>query len=238
MSIDLVHISAFSHNFICLLAILPLYATCTKILYHTLKIRYHFIKTFSRALFPFSGTECKTVTSTESEKLAYQRMALIRTWPQCPEYTLLFPVGEEDHWGNDKQVERGEKRVSQHTASEHLVRSIPRFMNPRRDELYMASFLKNSRLDALVFNSSKYTHRQLMPHSTSLLDCLASDSRRIDSWCVAESKAPARELFETFQKYRGLSSVLLDTNEIKEIRVGRDSSDRINRVLDWANEKL
>ena len=229
------HISMFPHDSICLLVLMPLYATCTKSFYYTLTIQYYYTKTHTSFLFPFSGTEYKTITSSEAERFASSRMALIRTWPQCLEYTLLFPL-DDIHWGNDKQVEKGEKRVSQHTASEHLARSIPKRMHPRRDELYMASFLQKSKSDALVFNLSKYSHRQLMPHSTSLLDLVVADSRRLDSWCVSESKAPASELFETFQKYRGLSPVLLETNTVKEIHVGVESSARVSRILDWARE--
>ena len=170
---------------------------------------------------------------TISQKDAVEQLKLIRSWKQTPEFSLLFRPNLELHWGNDKQVARGEKRVSQHTISEHLAVSIPSRKSAYHDQDYMATFLSNTKLDALVFDSARYSRRQLMPNYCSLLDFVVADSQREDSWCVSKVRAPPIELFESMQKTKGLSLDLLDQVTVKEIKVGSESEESIHRIVNW-----
>ena len=74
----------------------------------------------------FSAPVFKILRRDTSEKDALTQMALVRTWKQLPEFTMLFRPDLEMHWGNDKQVRNKEKAVSQHTISEHVAVNTPR----------------------------------------------------------------------------------------------------------------
>ena len=201
---------------------------------HGCQILYHKVICVSIKGFIFSVTEFKTVSYTVSQKEASQQAALFRTWKQSPEYSLLFPIANELFWGNDKQAAKGEKPISQHTVSEHIVVKLPSRNSEFFDEDYMKSFLKRSQLDAITYDAARYTRRQLMPNSCSLLDFVAADSQRKDTWCVSKYCAPAEELFHSFQKTKGLSLKLLDQVVVKEIRVGVDTQERVEQTVDWA----
>ena len=218
----------FSHTLICLIHY------CIYIDYHH-KLYYNYRDQMSILSFLFSVFE--TVSTSAAEANAYHRAALARTWQQKPEHTLLFPIGSDSYWGNDKQVARGEKLISQHTASEHIALKLPKRTSEFFDQDYMSAFLRNSNLGALTYNSECYSIRQLMPNFCSLLDLVSVDSRRLDSWCVSKDGAPPSELFKVFQKTKGLSMRLLDKVEVKEIRVGTDSELTIKQVTDWAKQQ-
>ena len=219
--------SKISHTLTCLIQF------CTYISYFK-KLYVNYIHQIAILCFLFSVFE--TVSTAAAEASAYTRSAHIRTKEQMLEHTLLFPIGSDSHWGNDKQVAKGEKLISQHTASEHIALKLPKRVSEFFDEDYMSAFLRNSNLSALTFNSRQYSRRQLMPNTCSLLDFVAVDSRRLDSWCVSKNGAPPRELFRVFQKTKGLSMRLLDKVEVREIRIGADSELIIQQTTEWARE--
>ena len=185
----------------------------------------------------FSESQIKTISTSAAQSYAFSRLSLLRSWAQLPHYDLLFPISstQDCHWGNDKQVGKKEKLISQHTISEHVTPVMPSVFSRRHDEKYMASFLENTSMEDLVFNESLYTRRQLLPNFCSLLDYITVDSNRLDTWNVAENQSSsARELFESFQKYKGLSLKLLDQVKVKELWIGRDSEEKVREVCRWA----
>ena len=198
-------------------------------------ILYYYIGLAHKNVYYCSGPEIvRVVPYTSSQKNAHEQAKLRRSWKQVPSDSLLFRPDMELHWGNDKQVAKGEKRVSQHTISEHLVKSVPPRKSEYHDLDYMGDFLVNTRIDALTFDPSRYSRRQLMPNYCSLLDFVAADSQRKDSWCVSKIRAPPSELFELMQKTKGLSLALLDHVTVREIKIGVDPEERIIRVFEWA----
>ena len=195
---------------------------------------YNQLSCTNTGLYFFSTSTLKIIYTSIAEGDAYNHMSLVRSKAQLPNHSLLFPTKFDCQWGNDKQVDRKEKIISQHTVSKLIAMSLPSRSSRRHDEKYMEAFLKNSSLDNLIFNSSKHSRQQLLPNYCSLLDFVTVDSNRIDVWCVSKDRSPAKEVFDSFQKSKGLSIALLDEVKVEEIWIGRDSEEKVSKLTGWA----
>ena len=233
-------VSKSSHTLVCFNQMIPSRSycqlgSCTPSTYHT--IPYYQVLYLADTLYIFSVL--KSIHPDSSEADAANRISWIsKSWKQMPSHDLLFPTNFDCQWGNDKQVKKQEKLVSQHTICRHIaMKKYHVTTTYRDDERFMATFLKNSSLSNLVFNSTKYTRRQLLPNYCSLLDLVTADSSRADTWCVSHNRAPAKELFKAFQKSKGLSLTLLDEVKVKELWIGRDPDDKVIEVTEWAERQ-
>ena len=144
----------------CISVCLPV-TVCTYIVQYHVKqtyiIQYKKVITLTIKIYIFSASEIKTISYTLSERDALAQLGLVRTWKQMPEFSLLFRRELELHWGNDRQVERKEKLVSQHSISQHIAGRLPSRWSQTFDQRYMESFLKRTSLNDPTFNGARYS---------------------------------------------------------------------------------
>ena len=161
------------------------------------------------------------------------RMEMFRQIEQCDHHKLLFPTGIESEWGSDNAVKKGKKSVSPYSLARSLAFSSPSRSSKHHDEDFMRSFLKNSKLNSLVY-SNTFRKDAILPNSCSILDFIAADSKRIDSWVTSASNSEI-DIVDEISRTRGLSLDLLDRVEVREIVIGKTEGSLVNDIAKWAS---
>ena len=100
-------------------------------------------------------------------------------------------------------------------------------MGKGRDEKCMKKFLEQSKISG--FQDPKLdTLRNLLPAGAPLIDFLAAHMQRSDDW-----KIPSRGEIEEYRKNRGLSMLMLEQVQVKEIVPGVTGKSEEKEILDW-----
>ena len=169
----------------------------------------------------------------KSQQQAALRMKLMRSIRQQHHHTLLFRPGVGTKWGSDKQVQKNQegKTISPFSLARSLSTRVPKWSSDYRDQDFMTSFLARSKLDALVYNE-KFEAQDILPNRCSLLDYIAADSQRNDVWVTSQDDHP-RQMFEEFQRTKGLGYELLELVEVREIIVSVTPEEEVETIRKW-----
>ena len=181
----------------------------------------------------FSVSGLTVIGWPDSQQQALHEMEHFRQATQSPSHTLLFEPSDSTYWGNDRQVEKGEKSISPFSLAKSVARHTPRNrFSAYYDQDFMSNFLDNSKINALVYDNRLRKH-WVLPNRASLLDFIAVDSQRIDSWVTSRDNEPPKHLFQDFQNNKGLGRELLQRVEVREIIVGRTPDKEIKTIAKW-----
>ena len=196
-------------------------------------MQYTFVNASTKHISYFSASGLTVVGWSDSQQRALREMEYFRQTTQSSSHTLLFENSITTAWGNDRQVERGEKLISPYSLAKSVARQIPRNrFSAYYDQDFMSNFLENSKLNALVHDNS-LERRWILPNRASLLDFIAIDSQRIDSWVTSRENESPKHLFQDFQYNKGLSRELLQRVEVREIIVGKTHDNEIKNIAKW-----
>ena len=117
---------------------------------------------------------------------------------------FLVPPTDDWNWGKNLLYNK-----------ESLVELVAGRIQKRKDTVNMDRFLKNSFINKIQLPNELKDRRIFNPVEVPLLDLLAVDKDRMDSWDV-----PSRQYITQMQANRGLSLDILKLVEVREIVVG------------------
>ena len=139
-----------------------------------------------------------------SEEEARDRMDKYRILPVRSEQQFLIPPSDNWSWGKNLRYNK-----------DSLVKLIAGKIVPRKDKVNMDNFLKNSTLSEVQTPQEQSDWKGFNPIEIPILDLLAVDRDRADSWNV-----PTSEYITRMQTDRGLSLNMIKLVEVREILVG------------------
>ena len=156
--------------------------------------------------------------STEwAENESRKRIMDLRRLSVDKQQQFLIPPTDKWMWGKQELYNK-----------ESLAELIAGKLETRRDKTNMDLFLRNSSINKVQLPREP-KHRQLFnPIDVPLLDILAVDSDCVDSWNM-----PDRKCIREMQENRGLSLVMRDLVEVREIVVGVTSPAELKEKIDW-----
>ena len=166
---------------------------------------------------------CSWWASKEAEREAENKMIKNRTRQQTYGDDLLLPQGNNIGWGNPTHLYSKESLIEMVTGKDLLSKRSRRV---GKDRTLMDEFLRHVPSAMIPMVPTK--REGFNPVVVPLLDYLAVDVRRSDSWSY-----PSRQYVSFLQNHRGLSMDLLRKVEVREIVVGESSRDDILSALHW-----
>ena len=137
---------------------------------------------------------CRRLSTEWSEEEARERMDRYRMLPVRKEHQFLIPPTDNWSWGKNLLYNK-----------DSLVKMVAGKILSRRDRLNMDNFLKNSALSEVQTPQELNDRRNFNPIEVPVLDLLAVDRDRADSWNV-----PTSEYITRMQANRGLSLDMLE----------------------------
>ena len=144
-----------------------------------------------------------------------------RILPVRREQQFLVPPSDDWSWGKNLQYNK-----------DSLVRMIAGTIVHRKDKVNMDNFLKNSALSSIQTPQEESNRKGFNPIVTPILDLMAIDRDRADSWNV-----PTSEYITRMQADRGLSLDMIARVEVREILVGVTAPEKLKETIDWMWER-
>ena len=170
------------------------------------------------------------VSTQDATEVARERMLKARAERQAPSGDdLMFPYGIPLEYGPDDS----DKKITPSAIAKDVADSR-RKKGPTRDEDHMLKFCNNNPLSEIYIPSFCSPSEFLPLGGTSVLDVMAADATRLDSWNIPDGDA---KIFERMQMTRGINLSLLDQVEVKILQTTEYFLDIVNETLDWAREK-
>ena len=163
----------------------------------------------------------RTFSTSWMEKEAGKRIDRLRLGPETFEQRFLVPPTDDWSWGKNKLFNK-----------DSLVESISRKVKPRQDTFNMDLFLRQSAINKIQLPEEPEDRKLFNPVEIPILDLLAADSDRVDSWNV-----PDRKCIINMQVNRGLSLQMLKQVTVKEIIVGATPSEQLKETIKWMWEQ-
>ena len=160
---------------------------------------------------------CRTVSTEWMEADARKRLEEIRMLPVEIQQQFLVPPTDDWNWGKNLLYNK-----------ESLVELIAGRIQKRKDTLNMNRFVKNSFINKIQLPNELEDRRIFNPGEVPLLDMLAVDKDRMDSWDV-----PSRQYITQMQANRGLSLDILKLVEVREIVVGVTPPAKLKETINW-----
>ena len=158
---------------------------------------------------------CRTVSTEWMESDARKRMEEIRMLPVETHQQFLVPPTDDWSWGKNLIYNK-----------DSLVKLVAEKIVKRKDKVNMDNFVKNSATDKIQIPNEPEDRRKFNPVEIPLLDMLAIDKDRVDSWDV-----PSRQYITQLQANRGLGFNILDRVEVREIVVGVTSPEKLKETI-------
>ena len=119
---------------------------------------------------------CRRISTELSEEEARDWMDKYRILPVRSEQQFLIPPSDNWNWGKNLRYNK-----------DSLVRLIAGKIVHRKDKANMDNFLKNSALSEIQTPQEQSDRRSFNPIEIPILDLLAVDRDRADSWNVPTS---------------------------------------------------
>ena len=178
--------------------------------------------------FSLSSTDFRGAAALQNAAATHMR--LYRNQWYRPALKTLFPKGAESSWGSDH---RNDKPITPTKLAKKMAQGYPP-SSDHWDEEFMKRFLVNSPLNEVFIPSSMlHNVKELLPVGAPLIDFLAVDSERTDSWNVGTFGTKST-IIQEIQETRGLSYQLLDMVTVREILVGITSEEECADINAWA----
>ena len=167
------------------------------------------------------------VSTQEATEVASERMLKARARRQMASGDeFMFPYGILLEFGPDDS----DKPITPSNIAKDIADS-KRKKGETCDEDHMLKFCANNSLSDICIPSFSSPSEFLLLGGTSVLDVLAVDAKRLDTWNLPDGDA---EIFEKMQKSRGLNLSILDQVEVKVLQTTEYNLDIVNDTLNWA----
>ena len=142
-----------------------------------------------------------------------------RIHPVRKEQQFLIPPSDNWNWGKNLRYNK-----------DSLVNMIAGKIVHRKDKVNMDNFLKNSALSEIQTPQEQSDRKSFNPIEIPILDLLAVDRDRADSWNV-----PTSEYITRMQADRGLSLDMIKLVEVREIIVGVKAPEKLMDLIEHNN---
>ena len=159
------------------------------------------------------------IRSEKLKKMANERLNKARSTTPARGSDLLIKQSPVISWGKNKKFDKN-KLIRQ------FIKYYPK-MGRNRDEACMRRYLNNVMITGLN-NTQLGSMSEFLPARAPLVDFLAVYQEFMDSW-----KYPLRSELEFCRRNRGLSFMMLNEIEVREIEVGVTTPSDIRETVEW-----